>query len=211
MSRPGTFVWYARHETTLAWRDALSMMTAGRRDRERLVAVFVILFALMMHAVAYLALGWMVKAGLHADLPTLIAITTGIALSGSAMLSQAMENVTRTFYTRSDLELILSSPTPAHRLFAVRIGAIGLSVGAMSLLFVGPFIDVLAWRDGPRWLAVYGVVIAIGLTAAAVAIAITILLFRTIGPRRTRFVAQIVRRSRAGNRADHRLIRRLGG
>ena len=43
-----------------------------------------------------------------------------------------------------------------------------------------------------RWLAVYGVVIAIGLTAAAVAIAITILLFRTIGPRRTRFVAQIV-------------------
>src|SRR6202012_5733972 len=31
-----------------------------------------------------------------------------------------------------------------------------------------------------------------GLTAAALAIAITILLFRTIGPRRTRFVAQIV-------------------
>jgi ABC-2 type transport system permease protein len=59
------------------------------------------------------------------------------------MLSQAMENVTRTFYTRSDLELILSSPTPADRLFAVRIGAIGLLVSSMSLLFVGPFIDIL--------------------------------------------------------------------
>jgi ABC-2 type transport system permease protein len=39
---------------------------------------------------------------------------------------------------------------------------------------------------------VYGVVIAVGLTAASVAIAVTILLFRTIGPRRTRLVAQIV-------------------
>jgi ABC-2 type transport system permease protein len=191
MSRPGSFAWYARHETRLAWRDALSMMTAGRRDRERLVAVFVVLFALLMHAVAYLALGWMAKAGLRADLPTLIAITTGIALSGSAMLSQAMENVTRTFYTRSDLELILSSPTPAHRLFAVRIGAIGLSVGVMSLLFVGPFIDVLAWRDGPRWLAAYGVILAVSLAATALAVALTATLFQTIGPKRTRLVAQI--------------------
>ena len=43
--------------------------------------------------------------------------------------------------------------------------------------------------DGSR---AFGVVIAIGLTAAAVAIAITVVLFRLIGPSRTRLVAQIV-------------------
>ena len=35
---------------------------------------------------------------------------------------------------------------------------------------------------GTRWLAAYGVVVAIGLSAAAVAIAVTVLLFRLIGP-----------------------------
>jgi ABC-2 type transport system permease protein len=192
MSGPGTLVWFARHEMRLVWRDALSMLTAGRRNRERLLAFFVVSFAGLMHAVAYLALGRVGKAGLTPDLPTLIAITAGLLLSGSAMLSQAMENVTRTFYTRSDLELILSSPAPAHRLFAVRLAAIGLTVSVMSLLFVGPFIDVLAWRSGPRWLAGYGVIIAVSLVATALAIALTATLFQTIGAKRTRLVAQIV-------------------
>ena len=45
---------------------------------------------------------------------------------------------------------------------------------------------------GIRWISAFGVVIAIGLSAAAVAIAITVLLFRLIGPSRTRLVAQIL-------------------
>jgi ABC-2 type transport system permease protein len=191
MTGPGTLAWFARHEMRLAWRDAMSMLTAGRRQRERLVWIFLISFAGLMHAVAYAALGRM-KAGPSPDLPTLIAITAGLLLTGSAMLSQAMESVTRTFYTRSDLELILSSPTPAHRLFAVRIGAVGLSVSVMSLVFVGPFIDVLAWQNGPHWLAAYGVIAAVSLVATAVAIALTATLFQTVGAKRTRLVAQIV-------------------
>src|SRR5437660_515820 len=61
----------------------------------------------------------------------------------------------------------------------------------------------LAWRDwlsmmtagprgGARWLGAYGVVIAMGATAAACAVALTVALFRTIGPKRTRLAAQIV-------------------
>jgi ABC-2 type transport system permease protein len=45
---------------------------------------------------------------------------------------------------------------------------------------------------GIRWFSAYGVVVAVGLSAAAVAIAVTVLLFRLIGPSRTRLVAQIV-------------------
>jgi len=47
-------------------------------------------------------------------------------------------------------------------------------------------------NGGARWLAGFGVVVVIGFSAAALAIAITILLFRLIGPARTRLIAQIL-------------------
>ena len=77
-------------------------------------------------------------------------------------------------------------------MFSVRIAAIALSVIAMALLLSTPFVDVLVIGGGVRWFAAYGVVVAIGLSAAAVAIAVTMLLFRLIGPSRTRLVAQIL-------------------
>src|SRR5262249_50408460 len=52
--------------------------------------------------------------------------------------------------------------------------------------------DMLTVLGGARWLAGFGVVIAIGVSAAAVAIALTLVMFRLIGPARTRLVAQIV-------------------
>ena len=62
----------------------------------------------------------------------------------------------------------------------------------MALLLSTPFVDVLAFNGGVRWFAAFGVVAAIGLSAAAFAIAITIILFRLIGPARTRLIAQIL-------------------
>ncbi len=108
------------------------------------------------------------------------------------MLSQAIESVTRVFYARADLDLIMSSPVRLANVFSVRIAAIALSVTAMALLLSTPFVDVLVIGGGIRWFSAFGVVVAIGLSAAAVAIAVTIVLFRLIGPSRTRLVAQIV-------------------
>ena len=87
--------------------------------------------------------------------------------SWSLLMSQAMESVTRAFYARSDLDLILSSPAAARKIFAVRIGAMALSVILMAALLGAPFINVLVARGGARWLGAYGVVIAMGATAAA--------------------------------------------
>jgi ABC-2 type transport system permease protein len=168
------------------------MMTAGRRAREPAIALIAIAFVAVMHGVALLALartGW---NAVRPDIATLIAVTATIFLSFSAMLSQALENVTRAFYSRSDLELILSSPARAPKLFAVRIGAMALSVAAMSLLIVGPFIDVMAWHGGRRWLGAYGVLIAASLVATALAVMVALSLFRTLGPKRTRLVAQVL-------------------
>jgi ABC-2 type transport system permease protein len=124
--------------------------------------------------------------------PELIVITATIFLAWALMLSQAIESVTRVFYARADLDLIMSSPANLANVFSVRIVAIALAVTGMALLLSTPFVDVLVLGGGTRWLSAFGLVVAIGLSAAAVAIAITLALFRLIGPSRTRLVAQIV-------------------
>ena len=52
MSRPGTLVWLARHESRLAWRDWLAMMTAGGRWRTRSVALTCLIVLVSMHLLA---------------------------------------------------------------------------------------------------------------------------------------------------------------
>ncbi len=103
-----------------------------------------------------------------------------------------MELVTRGFYGRGDLELILSSPVAAWQLFAVRIAAMAVTVGSTSLVLAAPFINVAAWFGGMRWLSAYAVVAALAMVAVGVAVTLTAALFRAFGPKRTRLGAQIV-------------------
>jgi ABC-2 type transport system permease protein len=145
-----------------------------------------------MHLPAYAVIGRFADLQAPLGKQELIVITATIFLAWALMLSQAIESVTRVFYARADLDLIMSSPVNLANVFSVRIAAIGLSVIGMALLLSAPFVDVLVIGGGVRWLSAFGVVLAIGLSASAVAIAITVALFRLIGPSRTRLVAQIV-------------------
>lgn len=192
MSAPGSLSWFARHELRLAWRDWLALMTGGRRRRAVIVALAVVAVAAMMHLLAYHLIGPHAPSGVRPDRPTLLLVTGCALLSWSLTLSQAMEMVTRTFYARGDLDLVLASPASARKLFAVRIAAIACSTTALAVPLAAPFINVLAYSGGPRWLGAYGVVIAMGLAASALAMAVTVGLFRAIGARRTRLVAQIL-------------------
>jgi ABC-2 type transport system permease protein len=182
----------AHHEFRLAWRDWWSMLTAGKRKRARVVILMLLAFAVGMHFVALSVVGQFAEIDPNVDRGTLVVITGCAVLAWSLMMSQAMEQVTRAFYARSDLDLILSSPTASRRVFAVRIGAMAISTMMMAMLLAAPFINILIWRGGARWWSAYGVVAAVGATAAALSVALTVLLFRTIGPKRTRLAAQIV-------------------
>jgi ABC-2 type transport system permease protein len=192
MSSTADLTWFARHELRLAWREWLAMMTGGRRKRKRTAVIGLIVFAAIMHLPAYAVIGRFADLRAPLDKSSLIVITATIFLAWALMLSQAIESVTRVFYARADLDLIMSSPVRLTNIFSVRIAAIALSVTAMALLLSTPFVDVLVIGGGIRWFSAYGVVVAVGLSAAAVAIAVTVLLFRLIGPSRTRLVAQIV-------------------
>ncbi len=192
MSSAAALSWFARHELRLAWREWLAMLTGGRRGRKRAAVIGLILFAAVMHLPAYAVLGRFANLPLLPDKTSLIVITATIFLGWALMLSQAIESVTRVFYARADLDLIMSSPVRLANVFSVRIAAIALAVTTMALLLSTPFVDVLVIGGGVRWLSAFGVVAAIGLFAAAPAIAVTILLFRLIGPARTRIIAQIL-------------------
>jgi ABC-2 type transport system permease protein len=190
MSTAGTAFWFARHESRLAWRDWLSMITAGRRERLGKVVVAIVAFFAFMHVVA----SWMVGryADAAMDKQTLIAVTATVLLAWLLMISQAMESVTRAFYARSDLDLILASPVASDRLFGVRIATVALATTMMALPLAAPFIDMLIVRGGWRWFGAYGLIVAMGATATALAVGLTVALFRVLGAKRTRFVAQVV-------------------
>jgi ABC-2 type transport system permease protein len=189
---PGTLRWFAAHEFRLAWRDFRSMLTAGRQRRTRTIAIALLIVAACMHFVAYRMLGGFAWIDGDPEKGTLIAVTVAAILAWSMMLSQSLESVTRAFYTRADLDLILSSPTPARRIFVVRIAALGASAVFTALAIAAPFINVMVYGGGARWLGGYVAAIAMGAAAAALAVTMTAVMFRLIGPRRTRLTAQII-------------------
>jgi ABC-2 type transport system permease protein len=192
VSNATSLTFLARHEFRRAWRDWWSMLTAGRAHRVRIVVFALTAFTLFMHLVAFSIVAKFAEIEPDADRGTLVVITGCAVLAWSLMMSQAMESVTRAFYARSDLDLILSSPAASRKVFAVRIATMACSTVLMAVLLAAPFINILVWRGGIRWLSAYGVVIAVGALAAGLSVALTVALFRTIGPKRTRLAAQIV-------------------
>ena len=189
---PASLAWFARHELNLAWREWVAMMTGGRRARGIGIGLFLAVVYALLHLLAFgLVLPWL-RAGITLDKPTLVLLTGSGLLFWTVMLSQALEAVTRVYYARSDLDLVLSSPASSRRLFAVRTGAVALSTVALAGLLASPLINMLAILDGAHWLLGYVFVAALGALATALAMGITIALFRLVGPRQTRLVAQIV-------------------
>ena len=184
--------WFAHHELRLAWRDLVAMLTAGKRGRERIVVLAILAFALFLHGFAWKVVAPYAQVTFPPDRETLLVVTGSAFLSWTLMMSQAMESATRAFYARSDLDLLMSSPAPTRAIFALRIGAIALTTCALAVMLIGPFIDVLAWTGGVHWLSAYGVLLAMAAAATALAVGLTVFLFGTLGPRRTRFIAQVV-------------------
>src|SRR5882724_737338 len=109
MSSAADLTWFARHEIRLAWREWLAMMTGARKKRTRAVICLLLLTAIL-HLPAYAVIGR--YADLHAplDKSALIVMSATIFLARGLILPQAIESVTRVFYARADLALIMSSP-----------------------------------------------------------------------------------------------------
>src|SRR3977135_1106142 len=126
MSSTAALTWFARHELRLAWREWLAMMTGGRRGRKRTAGIGLIVFSAILHLPAYAVVGRFADLKAPLDKSSLIVITATIFLAWALMLSQAIESVTRVFYARADLDLIMSSPVRLTNILSVRSAAVVL-------------------------------------------------------------------------------------
>ena len=187
-----SLLWFARHELKLAWRDWAQMAAGGRTKRERSVLIGAVVFVALLHLLAYALLSRILPGADLESKATLITLTASILLTFSMMLSQAIEQVTRAFYARADLDLILSSPASSRNLFAVRIASIALAGAAMSAVMMAPAINAAAWIGGVRWLSAYAVIAGLSAFATGLSVLITLGLFRVAGVKRTRLIAQII-------------------
>src|SRR3984957_125065 len=134
-----------------------------------------------MHGLAWLMLFSSASLAGSAEGQVMSTLTATLVLAWSLMVSQAMETVTRSFFARGDLELILTSPVAATRLFAVRLAAMVGTIVVMALLLSAPFIHVLVWLGGARWFGGYVVVVTLALAAAALAIVVVVAMFHLFG------------------------------
>ncbi len=189
---PATMPWFAAHEWRLMWRESVAMMTGGHQTRRIVLIVILAIAALLLHLMANAIVGPWVRAGVTMDKPTLVLVTGTGFLFWTVMLSQALESVTRAYYSRSDLDLILSSPASSRQLFAVRTGITAVTTLLLACLLASPIVNVLVFHDGAHWLMAYLVLAALSALATAIAVLITLALFRVGGPKRTRFIAQII-------------------
>ena len=120
MNSTATLAWFARHELRIVWRDWLGMMTSGRRSRRIGVALGLIVVAVVMHLLAYAVVGRVGDPFVAPTSGTLIVISASIVLGWALVLSQAIEQATKVFYARGDLDLIMSSPYPITTVMSLR-------------------------------------------------------------------------------------------
>ena len=181
-SSPGA-AWLLAHEIRLLWRGA----AGGRR---RLVAGGALVLWAVLHAAAWRTVneaslaptgaGALAAAGIAGWFLLLLAVSSAFSLALGAL------------FERGDLDLLLSAPVRAARVFAVRGLAVAAGAAALPAFLLLPFSHALAARGRWETLASYPLVIAAGLGAAAVALSATVALVHAVGVRRARTLSQVL-------------------
>jgi ABC-2 type transport system permease protein len=186
--RSGTIPWLLAHEMRLGFRAL-----AGKRAMGGVGAI------IGLSILALLMLTGGVIIGLAArrfDVPV-IPLSAAVALACCAtaftlMLSQTLAAASEALYERGDLDLLFSSPIPPRTVLFVR--ALGVAAGVLTvfLIFVTPLLGPAVFLGHPEWLGLFGVLAALALLATATGLTLAMALFKLIGPRRTRTVAQVL-------------------
>ncbi|WP_286719309.1 permease [Devosia sp. 63-57] len=189
---PASLLWFARHELRLNWRDTIAMLSGGHRVRLLGFALGGIAVYAVIALIAWFAVRPWLDAGAVVDKSTLMLVSGMGFLFWIVTLSQALEAVTRVYYSRSDLDLILSSPASSRRLFAVRAGGVAVSTALLGMALISPLVIVLVVQDGPQWFAAFLVLAALACLSTTLAMLVTLLLFHAVGPKKTRLIAQIL-------------------
>lgn len=195
MFAPGSTSWLLRHELRLSWRAMTSRRRPGGKKR-RFAFPPVLLIPIFMVAALFLMGVPLAREleGVAIKIDAVILLIGDIALFliFTLMLANTLVNSVRVLYERGDFDLLLSSPLSPTRIVVVRSLAMTVNPVLLTWGLLTPLVLPLAAMGHPELLAAYPVAAALALLAAGVGIGLALVLFRLIGPRRTRTVAQIV-------------------
>jgi ABC-2 type transport system permease protein len=182
---PGSVPWLMRHELRLVSR------TTAKVTWRLIVILVVVLGGLAALGGAPLAAA-LAHRHLAASPAAVVAVDLMLAALLSLMLSQALSMTVQAFYQRGDLDLLLSSPVPVRRVLLVRCAGIAFSSVALYLVIVTPLLAAVVGRGHWRLLAIYPLLLSLGLAAAGAGLFLALASFATLGPRRTRTLGQVL-------------------
>ncbi len=190
MIRSGSTLGLLGHEFRLTWRGWFPRDAGGRlHGLPQLVITVIFLLVALWAGVArspYLS---------RIDTATpIMAVIVGAVAAGlfTLMLSQTLIASVRAFYTRGDLDLLLSAPIAPTKVLGVRAVSMAISAAMIFALVLAPLLIPVVVTSRPHWLAAYGVLAALSMAATGLGLVVALGLMTTIGPRRTRTVAQLL-------------------
>jgi len=183
--RPGSFLWLVRHDLLLSSRK-FSQHFVGRS--RMMVWTIIALGVVFMHGLCRPTADLFARQDAQTQASTLAGAVLFMFLW---QVSQAITRFTRLLYSRGDLDLLLASPVSRRAALGAHAVATAVEITLVVGGFVFPMADMLAWRMGAYWLAVYPALVASALLASASGFALTVGLFNLLGPRHTRAAAQV--------------------
>ncbi|MBW4623680.1 MAG: hypothetical protein KME17_30505 [Cyanosarcina radialis HA8281-LM2] len=185
--RVGTLPWLLRHELRLWWREIIGKwLLAILAAIGILIALFLVLWGLVLS-----------KAGGGISLDPIpesvfwVAAIVWLVGFGYAFM-QAMGQTVIAVFDRGDLDFLVSSPISSKVIFASRFLGIVLQVFLGFGLLVVPSSILVVLAGIPQLLGIYPAVIGLSLTAASLAMLLTLWLVKVLGARRARTFAQIL-------------------
>ncbi len=184
-----------RNEWRLSWRGLVDFLARRGGSAKPGSSIFLILLILMLvtlaHGIAY-ALTLTAAPLLPEDPASLVRLTATLAFAFLLMMSAGLDSAAFTLYSRSDYELLFSSPIPPRSVFIIRAFNIFIFTGAKVFLYGAPFLNVMAVKDGPHWLFGYAILAGMAALATLTAVATAMLLVAIAGIKRTRLIAQLL-------------------
>jgi ABC-2 type transport system permease protein len=155
--------------------------------------VFFIISQVLLHLFALsIALASTTRSIPQVQVSGVFMLAAGLMAMFMLMTSRSLASAVTVLYTRGDLDLLLASPVDRRAVLGVRMGGVALTVALEVALLVWPFANVFVLFGDVVWLKAYLLVPAMAMLATSIGLALTLLSFRTLGPRRTRMAVQVL-------------------
>jgi len=184
--KAGSIPWLLGHEMRLAFRE-------GRNKTQMIISIVALAIGFLLLLALGTGLGLALRELDWAMTPAAAAVIGGVAfVVFTFMLSMALAAAAQALYVRGDLDLLFSSPLPPRTVLTVRFLAIAFNVSLIPFFLLAGVLIPVAILGTPQWLGALALVAAMGLMAAALGLLLAMALFRVLGPRRTRTVAQVL-------------------